>query len=785
MFEGLVLVREADGIIVQTNPQFDEMFGYSPGELIGKNIATVNAPADGKSPEDVAKEIITSLRVTGSWRGEVRNVKKDGTIFWCQANVSALESSEYGPIWIATHEDTTERKRLEETLLQRAHELDSLQETLLEITGQHDLPQLLNSIVERAAQLLDAQGGGLYLCDPEKQEARCVVAYNTKVNAVGFVLKYGEGAAGVVAQTGKPLIIDNYRRWPSRAAVYEKDSPFGAVLSAPMIWQRKVIGVIHVLRYDERRFTEGDLELLTLFANHAAIAVENARLVEQVHQHAAQLESEVEERTRKLATSEKRFRDFADLLPQIAFETDMKGNFSFVNLAASALTGYTHEDVVRGLNALQLVVPEEQESAMDNIRRVLSGEKLPPHEYTVRRKDGSAFPVMLDFAPLIREDKIVGTRAVAIDITERKRMEEELRASRERLEYVVTSNPAAIYSGKPLADHSDWYLTYISERVSTMLGYGPEEFVGHPEFWESHVHSDDLRPTLAAIPQFFNEGQHTFDFRFLHKDGTYRWIREEAKLIRDSEGRPVEVNGYWIDITELKRLERQLAESERLAAIGQTAAMVGHDLRNPLQAISAATYVVKKNLAPAANEQTREMLDAIESSITFSDRIVSDLLEYSQDLSLQLSVRTPKSLAGDALLQAKIPENITVSDSTSDDPPLLVDAAKIMRAFLNLIENAIEAMPTGGELTVSSRTSNNHLEVKFTDTGRGISDNVLKELWKPLFTTKPKGIGLGLAICKRIAEAHLGSLSVESAIGKGTTFTLKLPIMGQEGAKRA
>jgi len=212
--------------------------------------------------------------------------------------------------------------------------------------------------------------------------------------------------------------------------------------------------------------------------------------------------------------------------------------------------------------------------------------------------------------------------------------------------------------------------------------------------------------------------------------------------------------------------------------------MVGHDLRNPLQAISTATYVLEKKLTPATDERIREMLDAIKDSVSYSDRIVSDLLEYSQDLNLELSETTPKSIAGKVFQQVNVPKNITVSDLTSDDPKVRVDVAKIRRVFVNLIENAVDAMPTGGELTVSSKMSNSDLEVKFTDTGKGIPEEVRLELWKPLTTTKPKGMGLGLAICKRIAEAHGGSISVVSELGEGTTFTLRLPIMsGQEGAK--
>ncbi|RME43081.1 MAG: GAF domain-containing protein, partial [Chloroflexi bacterium] len=174
-----------------------------------------------------------------------------------------------------------QRSRAEDTLRRRAEELHTLHAISLDISAPNDLPTLLHTIVERAAQLLDASGGGLYLCDPERQEARCVVSYNTRRDYTGTVLKYGEGSAGLVAQTGEPLIIDDYRTWPGRAAVYEEEQPFTSVLSAPMIWQGQVTGVIHVLHDVEvRRFTQADLELLSLFASQAAIAVENARLLE-------------------------------------------------------------------------------------------------------------------------------------------------------------------------------------------------------------------------------------------------------------------------------------------------------------------------------------------------------------------------------------------------------------------------------------------------------------------------------------------------------------------------
>ncbi len=174
------------------------------------------------------------------------------------------------------------------TLAHRVEELAALQATLLDITTPHELTSLLHTIVERAVHLIDADGGGLYLCDPERRQARCVVSYNTLRDYTGVTLAYGEGAAGRVAQTGEPLLIANYRTWAGRAAVYEEDKPFGAVLSVPIRWEGQVIGVLHALRSEDRPFSQEHLALLSLFADHAAIAIENARHRQQIQQELAE-----------------------------------------------------------------------------------------------------------------------------------------------------------------------------------------------------------------------------------------------------------------------------------------------------------------------------------------------------------------------------------------------------------------------------------------------------------------------------------------------------------------
>ncbi|MEW5941210.1 MAG: GAF domain-containing protein, partial [Chloroflexota bacterium] len=122
----------------------------------------------------------------------------------------------------------------------------AVQETVFDIVTRHSMPQLLNVIVERAATLLHASSGGMYLAEPEKRVVRCMVSYNTKEDYRGAELAYGEGAAGWVAETGQPLMVDDYRKWPGRAKMFEKKRPFQALISAPMLWQGRVNGVIHI-----------------------------------------------------------------------------------------------------------------------------------------------------------------------------------------------------------------------------------------------------------------------------------------------------------------------------------------------------------------------------------------------------------------------------------------------------------------------------------------------------------------------------------------------------------
>lgn len=227
---------------------------------------------------------------------------------------------------------------------------------------------------------------------------------------------------------------------------------------------------------------------------------------------------------------------------------------------------------------------------------------------------------------------------------------------------------------------------------------------------------------------------------------------------------------------ELVKIQSKLLKAERLAAIGEIAAMVGHDLRNPLTGIAGAAYYLKMKSGIKRDKKSNEMLEIIEKDVEYSNKIVNDLLDYSRDIHLELKKTTPKAIMKETLSLVKIPHKIQLSDSTSDKPRIKVDTEKMKRVFVNLIKNAIDAMPEGGKLMIKNNTVDDQLEMVFTDTGIGMTKEVLQKLWSPLFTTKAKGMGFGLPICKRVVEAHGGTISVKSTAGKKTTFTVTVPI---------
>jgi len=232
---------------------------------------------------------------------------------------------------------------------------------------------------------------------------------------------------------------------------------------------------------------------------------------------------------------------------------------------------------------------------------------------------------------------------------------------------------------------------------------------------------------------------------------------------------------------ELRETQEQLIRSERLAAIGQLAGGVGHELRNPLGAIKNAVYYIKGKVANSELGQQEprvtEFLDIMDDEINSSNKIINDLLGFSRVGKPAVSLARIDKVINDALTHTPIPENIELTKKMDAGlPEAEIDTDQIHQVLVNVIMNAVQAMPEGGKLTIGARQEDKFLEVEISDTGYGIPQQTIGKIFDPLFTTKAKGIGLGLAVCKAIIGRHHGHIEVKSKVGKGTTFTIKLPL---------
>jgi PAS domain S-box-containing protein len=366
-----------------------------------------------------------------------------------------------------------------------------------------------------------------------------------------------------------------------------------------------------------------------------------------------------------LRGSEQRYRSLADSLPEIVFETDINGKLVFANERAFKITGYT-KDFVYSHSIFDFIAPQYKGKAIEHFMKTLNNQSSLDNEYTLVRKDGSTFPVIIVNRPVVENERPVGLRGIAIDITERKKMEEELSNYSKKLEQMV----------------------------------------------------------------------------------------EEKTL--------------------------QLQNAQRLAIIGETATMVGHDLRNPLQSVVNTVYILNKKIkempsSPMRDELTRNY-ERIERNTNYMDKIVSDLLDYARPMVPEFSVTSLQRLINETLADIKVPDNVGITLLFDRTLKIMVDRQLIKRAFTNLIVNAIQAMPDGGVLTITAEDTDKGTYMKFTDTGQGIPADGIKNLFKPFTTNKAKGMGMGLVVVKRIVDAHKGNVDVKSEVGKGTSFAITIPL---------
>jgi PAS domain S-box-containing protein len=364
---------------------------------------------------------------------------------------------------------------------------------------------------------------------------------------------------------------------------------------------------------------------------------------------------------------------------------------------------------------------------------------------------------------------------VGRDITERKHME-EVRAASLYVRNLIEASLDPLVTIRP-----DGRITYVNKATELVTGFSRDQLIGS-DFSDYFTDPEKAR---RGYEEVFEKGfVKDYGLAIRDKSGKVTDVLYNATVYRDERG---EVQGVFAaarDITERKRMEARLAQSQRLAAIGSTAAMVGHDLRNPLQALAGMVYLLKKHYEgiPVEYKKTAkfdvtETLHMMEKSLGYMNKIISDLQNYAAPLQPELLDVSTGQLLKESLSTIAIPPHVKVSVTVDKGAETLsADPDLVKRVFMNLAMNAVQAMPQGGELKITAHKNDEEELISFQDTGVGISREALPKLFEPLFTTKAQGQGLGLAVCKRVMEAHGGTITVDSRVGKGSTFTAMLPI---------
>lgn len=460
-----------------------------------------------------------------------------------------------------------------------------------------------------------------------------------------------------------------------------------------------------------------------------------------------------------------------------------------------------------------VVLIENAEAECHNcpLREQHSGESLMSArlEYEGRIYGLLTVSVPADFATDEEERKLF--HEVAEDIAfavhnieveeSRRRAEEARRESEENFRLMVSEvKDYAIFMLDPEGRISSW-----NEGAQYIKGYSSEEILGEhfsrfytKEDVEAGKPEEELKEAVAR-GRFEDEGWR------VRKDGSRFLASAVITALRDETGELKGFTKVTRDITERKRTEEELrryrehleelveertrelkqaqeelARKERLAVLGQLAGGLGHELRNPLGAIKNAAYFL--NMAIEEPEpEVKETLGILDNEVATSERIISSLLGFARPKPATLRKVDINKLVQDVLPRVIVPDNVELATELEPLPITLADPDQLSQVFGNVISNGVQAMSEGGRLVIKSTAQEaGWVEVSIVDTGSGMPPDVRERVFEPLFTTKAKGIGLGLAVSKTLVEGNRGTIDVQSEVGMGSTFTIRLPVGGKE-----
>jgi PAS domain S-box-containing protein len=469
---------------------------------------------------------------------------------------------------------------------------------------------------------------------------------------------------------------------------------------------------------------------------------------------------------------EQRFTELFETLQEGVYFSTPEGKLLEANAALVRMLGYGSTAELVALSPMALNLDDHKSSELGRTAGDQGGERT--REISLRRKDGSA-GIFLDTSRAVRDPsgRIIRYQGTLVDISERRAMEKALQRQEEFQRYLLESFPDLIL----VIDREEHY-SFVSARIRDQLGYKPEDLLGKKI-------TDEQQPAqFVALYREVISGEKKFGFceyDARHRDGSWRTVRASASPLYDAENKISGVIMSARDITVEKKLENQIIQSERLAAMGQMIGGFAHELNNPLTSVLGLTELLQDE---KTTEPIRKNLNILQQQARRAVEIVQNLLYFSRPPEPGRSVINLNELVQRTLhLQAYSlrKNNITVDFLPEASLPTVNgDPHQIMQVFLNLVlnaEQAIREVRDGGTLRIRAGKTDGGVAIVFQDDGPGIPADVVPNIFDPFYTTKRpgRGTGLGLSICKAILREHGGNVEVDSGPGGGAVFTVSLP----------
>lgn len=510
----------------------------------------------------------------------------------------------------------------------------------------------------------------------------------------------------------------------------------------------------------------------------------------------------VSERERRQAREEIRLTLYS--IGDGVIATDAEGLVTRMNPVAEQLTGWNEAEAVgKRLNQVFQIYSEDTQAKVDNpVERIIREGKVVglANHTLLRARDGTLRPIADSGAPI--HDLEGGIRGVVLvfrDQSKERAAQKTLSESEARYKSLFEStndgialheivyNEASTAVNYRILDVNQMYEQILGIPKTTAIGalatqlYGTQE----PPYLEVYARVAETGEPTSFETYFSPMDMHFHISVFSTAPGIFATVfqnvterkKAEETLRNYSANLEKEVQ---IRTHELQEAQERLIRQERLAVLGQLAGSIGHELRNPLGVISNAVYYLKA-VQTDASPHVKEYLDIIAAETHTAERIISDLLNFTRLKPGERSAVSIEQLVAQALQTNLIPETVAVSTELPPDlPPVLVDALQISQVLNNLIVNACQAMPEGGKLNLKASLKGKWLHLSVCDTGGGIPPENIEKIFEPLFTTKARGIGLGLAVSKKLVEANDGRLEVQSRLGEGSCFNLIFPLTIQK-----